>query len=420
MVITMDKAVAMLEQKLADNPMPLDDYMYRQIVDDYLLHYIPKRSGRGVKHTHERIFRYIPEFIRWWADQIRTDALTMEDAHALTERFVEEFAIQKTSSENTQIAVNATLSAFAGDSQGVFLTNPWKRLVVAYDTTLSKPAHVYSADELDAFDDGLGLIARGGAGFTRDQTRQRYKNWFHFLLQTGLRESHAAMFTYRDIFDAVKAVEAGERFRGKKLATTTNFLGDVFYPIPAVGIVMRHKEELGEKISKTKGVSEFVYIHEELYRDILDLYNDARPNLDATLLGISIVGMRKVGDVVKRKMQLENFTWSLRHTWASAYYIMTGGDLKAVATAGGWRSTDIPFRHYIEVMTTRDAYRIVRDYHIYILDKLSDVAREVERTIKFPAAPHLPPTMEGDRITLTTEQLASMIREEVQRALEKG
>ena len=416
----MEKAVAMLEQKLADNPLPLDDYMHKQIVGDYLLHYIPKRSGRGVKHTHERIFRWIPEFIRWWADQVRTDALTMEDAHALTERFVEEFAIQKSPSENVQIAINATLSAFAGDSQGVFIANPWKRLVVSYDTTLSKPAHVYTADELDEFDDGLNMIARGGKGFTRDQTRQRYRNWFSFLLQTGLREAHAAMFTYRDIFDAVKAVKAGERLRGKRLATSENFLGDVFYPIPAVEIVMKHKAELGEKISKTKGVAEFVYIHEELYRSILDLYNAAKPGLDDTLLGVSIFAMRKVGDVVQRKMRLPDFTWSLRHTWASVYYLMSGGNLKAVATAGGWRSTDIPFRHYIEVMTTRDAYRIVRDYHIYILSELSDAAREVERTIKYPAAPRLPPTVEGDRITLTTEQLASMIREEVQRALEKG
>lgn len=414
----MEKAVAMLKQRLADNPLPLDDYMYQQIVDDYLLHYIPKRSGRTAKHTHERVFRLIPEFIRWWAYHARTSALTMEDAHNLTERFVEEFAIQRSDSENVQIAINATLSAFAGNSQGIFLVNPWKRLVTSYDTTLSTPAHVFSADELDKFDDGLNMIARGRSGFTRDQTRQRYRNWFNFLLQTGLREAHAAMFTYRDIFDDVKDVKAGERVRGKRLATSTNFLGDVFYPIQAVRIVKKHKAELGEKISKTKGVAEFVYIHEELYRDIYDLYNAVKPGLDTTLLGVSRSALDKVGNVVKKKMQLQNFTWSLRHTWASVYYLMSGGNLKAVATAGGWASTDIPFRHYIEVMTKLDAYRIIRDYHIYLAPELSDAAREIKRAISAPSAPRLAHGVEGETITITTDQLASMIQAEVKRALE--
>ena len=327
MILTMDKAVAMMKRELAANPLPLDDYMTRQIVDDYLLYWIPERSGKGVKHTHERTYRYIPEFIRWWAHQVRTDALTVEDAHALTERFVEEFAIQKTDSDNSRIAINATLSSFAGKAEGVFLANPWKRLVKPYDTSESEPGYVYNAEELGAFYDGIGMIARGGGGFTRDQTRQRYWNWFHLLLQTGLREAHAAMFTYRDIFDAVKDF--------RKSDMPENFLGDVFYPIPAVQIVKRHKEEIGEKISKTKGVAKIVYIHAGLYNDILNLYNEARPPLDSTLLGVSQTGMRKAGYTIKKRTRMDVFTWSLRHTWASVYYIVSGGNLKAVATAGG-------------------------------------------------------------------------------------
>jgi integrase len=338
----------------------------------------------------------------------------VEDAHALTERFVDEFAIQKTPSDNTQIAINATLSAFAGNVQGVFLTNPWKRLVKAYDTSESVPGHVYSADELAAFYEGIGMIARGGGGFTRDQIRQRYWNWLNLLLQTGLRELHAAMFTYRDVFDAVKAFQKPGVYRGGEAAVPTNFLGDTFYPIQAVQIVKRHKEEIGEKISKTKGVAKVVYIHDGLYNDILNLYKEARPPLDSTLLG-----MRKVGDTIKKRMRMDILTWSLRHTWASVYYIMSGGNLKAVAKAGGWSSTDIPFRHYIEVMTTSDAYNIVKDYHIYLPPELADAAREIERTIISPAAPRVAPG-EGGAITVTPGQLAAIVREEVQRALGKA
>lgn len=417
MLLTMTKATAIVEQELTDNPLPLDDYMKKQIVDDYLLFYIPERSGIGVKHVHERIYRYIPEFIRWWADQVRTDALTMADAHALTERFVEEFAIQKTESEHSRMAVNATLSSFAGNTLEVFLTNPWKRLVKGYDTSEAEPGHVYTLEELEKFYEGIGRIARGGGGFTRDQTRQRYWNWVSLLLQTGLRESHAAMFTYRDIFDSIESFQSSKRRSGEG-AMSENFLGDMFYPIPALSIVKRHKEEIGDKISKTKAVAKIVYIHDGLYNDILNLYNEARPQLDSTLLGVSQTGMRKVGNTIKQRMWMEKFTWSLRHTWASAFYVMTGGNLKAVANAGGWKSTAIPFRHYIEVMTTSDAYHIVKKYHIHIPPELNTVAWEIERTVLSPAAPRPTPGVEG-AITVTPAQLAEMIRAEVERALKK-
>ena len=412
MLRTMESIAATMKRELDDNPLPLDAYMEKQIVDDYLLFYIPKRSGMGVKHTHERIYRYIPEFIRWWADQVRTDALTMEDAHALTERFVEEFAIQKTESDNSRIAINATLASFASNTQGVFIANPWKRLVKSYDTSEAEPGHVYTLDELGKFYEGIGRISRGGGGFTRDQTRQRYKNWLSLLMQTGLREAHAAMLTYRDIFDAVKDFQAS----GSDMPE--NFLGDRFYPIRAVQIVKRHKEDIGDKISKTKAIAKNVYIHESLYKDILNLYNDARPLLDSTLLGISQAGMQRAGITIKKRMWMENFTWSLRHTWASTFYVMSGGNLKAVADAGGWKSTAIPFRHYIEVMTPTDAYNIMKKYHIYLPPELDDAAREIERSVISPAAPRLMPGVEGT-ITLTAAQLSAMIREEVERALKK-
>ena len=88
----------------------------------------------------------------------------------------------------------------------------------------------------------------------------------------------------------------------------------------------------------------------------------------------------------------------------------------------GGDSTDAPFRHYIEVMTTRDAYSIIKKYHIYLPPELSDVAREVEHTILYPTAPRLTPTAEEYKIkiSVTPEQLTTMIREEVQRALGKA
>jgi hypothetical protein len=97
---------------------------------------------------------------------------------------------------------------------------------------VNSPPHVYNKKEIDKFYRGLGMIARGSPRFTRDQTRQRYQNWFKFLLQTGLREAHAEMFTYNDIFEAVRNVYAKETYRGVPLTTVQNFMGDVFYPSP--------------------------------------------------------------------------------------------------------------------------------------------------------------------------------------------
>ena len=235
------------------------------------------------------------------------------------------------------------------------------------------------------------------------------------------------MFTYKGIFKAVKNVYTKETYRGVSLTTVQNFRGDVFYPIPAAVIVSRHKKDRGEHISKTKGIPELVYIHEDLYQSIRDLYEGIEPKdetdemmLDETLLGVSLAAMQKVGRTTARKVWLKEFTWSLRHTWASVYYIMTGGNLKSLADAGGWTSVDIPFKHYVAVMSERDAYNIVKDYHIYLDPELFNVSKEIEHRVLYPPAVR-PPAAGEPTLLVSRKQLAIEIAEEVnkQRELEK-
>jgi hypothetical protein len=228
------------------------------------------------------------------------------------------------------------------------------------------------------------------------------------------------MFTYNDIFEAVRNVYTKEMYRGVPLTAVENFRGDVFYPIPAAVIVAHHKKDRGEQISKTKGMPELVYIHEDLYQSIYDLYEGIKPKdktdetmLDKTLLGVSLEAMQKVGRTTARKVWLKEFTWSLRHTWASVYYIMTGGNLKSLADAGGWTSVDIPFKHYVAVMNERDAYDIVKDYHIYLDPELSSVSKEIEHRVLYP-------TDTGGKIfSVSPAQITADIREIAKQELEK-
>jgi hypothetical protein len=92
---------------------------------------------------------------------------------------------------------------------------------------------------------------------------------------------------------------------------------------------------------------------------------------------------------------------------------MTGGNLKSLADAGGWTSVDIPFKHYVAVMNERDAYDIVKDYHIYLDPELSSVSKEIEHMVLYPSAARHP-TDTGEATPLVSPaQMAADIQKEI-------
>ncbi|NIA10541.1 MAG: hypothetical protein GWP10_12625, partial [Nitrospiraceae bacterium] len=263
----------------------------------------------------------------------------------------------------------ATLSAFGRwlleERYSVY--NPFKGIKMKKSRVKSRPP-IYDLSDLHHIFHAIAQISRAPKGLTAHDVQTQYNIFARFLLQTGLRYSHAIEFKCGDI--ECRREEVSPLF------------GYKFCVIPAIEAVEEHKASVEEEIKKKMPPTE-IYIDMKLYDDIHEWCDRMGLGPKDKIMPITLAALRDEGGAIKNRAGLKRFSWSIRHTWASVVYAMVGdAGLPVLVKFGGWESASMPLMHYVETMSPEEAYRIVKEYRIYLppeyLKRYGDVEKRVQ------------------------------------------
>jgi len=346
------KALAKLKAELRDDPLPLTPELERIVVDTYL--YDEAYDAYSGKSLADWVYKYLPRFFRWWAEEQGTGIVSLNDVTNMRKYDAERFSKAMTTGPVSRTKINSIMSKFGGwlhEIERVTPYNPFKGVKMKKSRVVRKPT-VHSYEELDLIFDAIHRIRGAPEGMTAVDVRRQYNMFARLLLQTGMRYGQAFQFRCED-FDC-DHVETDVLF------------GERFCRLDSYAIIEAHKTEIEEEIKK-KIPAEYVYIHFDLYSDIMAWCEDRNLKPWDTVMRMGMPALRDQARRIKDRSGVPNFTWSLRHTWATVVYQMVGdAGMAALVKMGGWQSAAMPLQHYIELMSPEGAYKIVKKYHIYL------------------------------------------------------
>lgn len=362
-----DIALEKLMERLEERPLPLTPRLERVVVDEYLCDYAYNEYGG--KRLRDWIYKYLPRFFRWWADQKGLDVLDMADLESIRRGDGERFSRSLSDSRSVHTQINATLSSFGRWllEERYTVYNPFRGIKMKKSRVKSRPP-IYDLDELRRIFDAISRISRAPKGMTAYDVKTQYNIFARFLLQTGLRYSHAIEFRCGDI--ECRREEVSPLF------------GYKFCVVPSIEAVEEHKAEIGEEIKKKMPAGE-VYIDMTLYNDIKEWCDRMGLGPNDRIMPMTIGSLRDQGKAIKNRAGLAKFSWSIRHTWASVVYAMVGDvGLPTLVKLGGWESASMPLMHYVETMQPEEAYRIAKEYRIYLPPEYIKRYGEVEKHVQ--------------------------------------
>jgi integrase len=346
------KALAKLKAELRDDPLPLTPELEEIVVDTYL--YDEAYDAYSGKSLADWVYKYLPRFFRWWAEEQGTGIVSLTDVANMRKYDAERFSKAMTTGPVSRTKINSIMSKFGGwlhEIERVTPYNPFKGVKMKKSRVVRKPT-VHSCEELDSIFDAIHRIRGAPEGMTASEVRRQYNMFSRFLLQTGLRYSQAFEFTCGD-FDC-DHLEVDVLF------------GEKFCRLDSYAIIEAYKSGIDEEIKK-KIPAEYVYVHFDLYSDIIEWCEKRHLEPDDRVMQMGMPALRDQARRIKERSGLPKFTWSLRHTWATVMYQMVGdAGMAALIKMGGWQSAAMPLQHYIELMSPEEAYKIVKKYHIYL------------------------------------------------------
>ncbi|RJS69053.1 hypothetical protein CW696_07700 [ANME-2 cluster archaeon] len=370
--IPKEVALDKLMKRLDDNPLPLTPELESIVVDEYLSDYA--YNEYSAKRLRDWIYKYLPRFFRWYAKQKGLDVLDLRDLDSIRRGDGERFSRSLSDSKSVQTQINATLSAFGRWllEERYTVYNPFKGIKMKKSRVKSRPP-IYNLDELHRIFDAISRISRAPKGMTAYDVKTQYNILARFLLQTGLRYSHALEFRCGDI--ECRREEVSPLF------------GYRYCVIPAIEAVEEHKSEVEEELKKKMPPSE-IYIDMNLYNDIKEWCERMGLGPRDRIIPASIAAVRDEGRAIKNRAGLPKFSWSIRHTWASVVYAMVGDvGLPTLVKFGGWESASMPLMHYVEVMRPEEAYKIAKEYRIYLPKEYTKRYGEIERDVQILEQP---------------------------------
>jgi integrase len=310
----------------------------------------------------------------------------------------EKFSKSATQGPSSRSQINSTLSKLGNwlnEIERAVTYNPFKGVKMPKSRVKVKPP-VYSCKDLGLIFNAISRITGAPEGMTAGAVKQQYNMFARFVLQTGLRYSHAFEFTCGDFTCESTVIDP--------------LFGEEFCKISAYEAVEAHKEAIEEEITKKLPPS-YIYIHSDLYSDIVDWCERRGLEPGDRIMRMSIGALREQGRRIKERSGLRNFTWSVRHTWASVMYQMVGDTgLAALVEMGGWRSEAMPLQHYISQISPEEAYRIVKEYHIYLPASQASRYIEIQQRVQELDAPTERETL--DEMALLRKQIAELQAEQ--------
>lgn len=391
-----DRALAKLKSELQEDPLPLTPELEKIVVDTYL--YEEAYNAYSGKRLYDWVYRYIPRFFRWWASEHEISAVSIDDVRNMRKYDAERFSSSVTQGPTSRTQINSTLSklgTWLNEIERVVSYNPFKGVRMTKSRVKTKPP-VFSCGDLDLIFGAISRIRGAPESMTAGDVKRQYDMFGRFVLQTGLRYGHAFEFTCGD-FTCETTV-------------TDPLFGEEFCKIAAYEKIEEHKSRVGEEIKKKLPAS-YIYIHSDLYSDIVDWCEHRGLEPEDRIMRMSIGALRDQARRIKERSGLRKFTWSIRHTWASVVYQMVGdAGLAALVEMGGWQSEAMPLQHYIALMSSEEAYRIVKKYHIYLPP--SQVSRyiEIQQRVQELDAPTGQETL--DDMALLKKQMAELQAEQ--------
>ena len=375
--------------------LPVSDDL-RDVLELYLAVVAPERYS-SYNTLRKNVLPWITEFIEFIADRKRK-ILTLDDLDItrLKGAEIQMFLSKKTRSKSTQRAIYSFISVFGKwlEDEGYVQKFPRIKIVipkappeVKAERKIGKPR---SLEEIDRI---FGAVSMPMPRVPKERLPM-YKYFFHLLLQTGLRPSHALLFKVED-------------FSEGNVEWVADVFGREFVKIPSFEVVEREKKLRGEIITK-KVPAPYVFISESLYDEIYSYaVEELGLNEDDYICPIPIRSLQRRAEFIAEATGIKDFSlYDFRDTWASVIYNCSGYDVSLLVEMGGWSSSQIPVDIYARTMSPSEALTIAKKYGVF----LPEVIREKVEAIE-----------SGMKVTVTVEDIARRDREiqEIKKMIEE-
>jgi len=388
----MEIYISEVRSRLATLPVEPD---LMNVLENYLLVVAPSRYT-SVTTLRKNVLPWITEFIEFLAMKRRRNiSLNDLDLMNLKGADIQMFLAQKTSSKMTQRAIYSFISVFGKwlEDEGYVQKFPRIKIVipkappeVRAERKIGKPRRL---EELDRI---FSVVSVPTPRIPRERLPV-FRYFFAFLLQTGLRPSHALAFKFGD-------------FSEENVEWVTDVWNRPFAKIDSYRVVEREKSERGEIITK-KVPAPYIFISESLYNEIYSHCVEMGWDEDNYICPIPIRTLQRRAQSVAEMSGVKDFSlYDFRDTWASVVYNCSGYDVSLIVDLGGWTSSQIPVDIYARTMQPSEAVEIARKYEIFLPKVIEEKVRAIEA---------------GMKVTITAEDLErrDMMIEELSRKVEE-
>lgn len=351
--------------------LPVSDDL-RDVLETYLTVVAPARYT-SYTTLRKNVLPWITEFVEFLANRKRKQ-LTLDDLDIskLKGADIQMFLSRKSKSKYTQRSVYSFINVFGKwlEDEGYISKFPRIKIVmpkappeVKAERKIGKPRNLEELDKI------FSVVSSPMPRVPKERL-PLYRYFFHLLLQSGLRPSHALLLKVVDFSD-------------ENVEWVTDVFGREFVKVNSFRAVEREKALRGEIITK-KVPAPYIFISENLY-DRIYSYTVEKLGFDEDdyICPIPLRSLQRRAEYIAEATGIKDFSiYDFRDTWATVLYNCSGYNASLLVQMGGWSSSQIPVDVYVAAMSPTEALTLAKKYEIFLPEVIRDKVEAIEAGMK--------------------------------------